>query len=493
MTTELQILKELELGQDVAENEPRLDEYFLETESFNRIVAGEVDLIRGLKGTGKSAIYRILTTDGYDIPRLNNVQIVPATNPTGSVIFSQMLGKGIPEPEFRLLWTAYFATLVGNHACDTFGHLDSDKINDVKEFLTATGLRTSKVQQKSLLSKLRDLKRLRLQIGTSLDGMPSVGFEVELEGQNKTKMEIPESGFLDLIEILISIFEDLGIKCWVAIDRLDEAFSKNSDEELLALRGLLRAHMQICALGGGQDTLRPKIFIRSDIFDRITRIDGFANATHFRTENMVWNAKGVAALVWKRVTSKATVCQLLKQKGLDINDPVAIWYCLMPDKIVSGGQKGKSLKWILSSTCDGTGAFNPRNVLTFLSLAQTRSLDVIRMNPQSLRAGEVISSSAIQSAFGELSRVRLEDTILAEFPEARPFVDKMRGGVATFDSKEELCNTILGTESSKQSCDEIIDRLIYIGLIKRISHQRHAVAFLYRPALKAGNRQRALK
>jgi len=58
----LALLKELSFGSRVAEEETQhLASYFVETYQWSRIERGEIDIIIGEKGTGKSAIYTLLT------------------------------------------------------------------------------------------------------------------------------------------------------------------------------------------------------------------------------------------------------------------------------------------------------------------------------------------------------------------------------------------------------------------------------------------------
>ena len=55
------ILHELSFGQRIAEDESReLSNYFVETDQWRRIYAGEADIIYGTKGAGKSAVYALL-------------------------------------------------------------------------------------------------------------------------------------------------------------------------------------------------------------------------------------------------------------------------------------------------------------------------------------------------------------------------------------------------------------------------------------------------
>src|SRR3989338_7223007 len=79
------LLEGLAFGQRVAEEEPRLEEYFVETLLWRKIIRGEIDIVYGMKGTGKSAIFHLLTI-GRNIP--DGVKIIPAENPRGTPIFS---------------------------------------------------------------------------------------------------------------------------------------------------------------------------------------------------------------------------------------------------------------------------------------------------------------------------------------------------------------------------------------------------------------------
>ena len=64
----LELLKILSFGARVAEKETsELAKYFVETDQWSRIFHGEIDVIRGGKGAGKSAIYSLLATKADDL------------------------------------------------------------------------------------------------------------------------------------------------------------------------------------------------------------------------------------------------------------------------------------------------------------------------------------------------------------------------------------------------------------------------------------------
>ena len=73
----------MSFGVQVAEDEVNeLASYFVETNQWGRIAKGEIDIVRGEKGSGKSAIYSLLMTrqgDFFD----QRILLVAAENPRG--------------------------------------------------------------------------------------------------------------------------------------------------------------------------------------------------------------------------------------------------------------------------------------------------------------------------------------------------------------------------------------------------------------------------
>lgn len=54
----LELLQTVKFGERIAEEELEyLQKYFVQTEDWRRLYSGEVDVIYGSKGSGKSALY----------------------------------------------------------------------------------------------------------------------------------------------------------------------------------------------------------------------------------------------------------------------------------------------------------------------------------------------------------------------------------------------------------------------------------------------------
>ena len=118
------LLAKLNLGNSVAEFDSDLQSYFVETQSFRALVKGDVDIIAGDKGTGKTALYRVLRERYREFPDLANIEIIPAFNPAGNPVF-QRLGQmqTLTEGQYTTIWKSYFLSLVGNWLLEIVGGL----------------------------------------------------------------------------------------------------------------------------------------------------------------------------------------------------------------------------------------------------------------------------------------------------------------------------------------------------------------------------------
>jgi hypothetical protein len=151
----LDLLKQMSFGSQVAEDEVNaLASYFVETNQWARIANGDIDIIRGEKGAGKSAIYSLLMTKAGEFFD-RGILLVAAENPRGATVFKDLAADPpTSEQEFVVLWKLYALTIIaqqlreydvrGGQAETLYRALEDAKLLE-KEF--------------SLVSVLRDLDR----------------------------------------------------------------------------------------------------------------------------------------------------------------------------------------------------------------------------------------------------------------------------------------------------------------------------------------------
>lgn len=109
------LLESAKLGARVAEDEiDELADYFVETNQWRRVYAGERDVVLGPKGSGKSALYSLVVKRGEDL-LAREILVLPAENPAGTPAFEAVAADPpTSEDEFEGLWKLYFLSLIGD-------------------------------------------------------------------------------------------------------------------------------------------------------------------------------------------------------------------------------------------------------------------------------------------------------------------------------------------------------------------------------------------
>src|ERR1700680_2019928 len=101
----MQLLKKISFGARVAKDETNeLGNYFVETDQWDRIFNGEIDVIKGDKGAGKSAIYSLLSAKSNELFD-KRILLITAEEPRGTPVFKELVTEPpAAEAEFVGLW-----------------------------------------------------------------------------------------------------------------------------------------------------------------------------------------------------------------------------------------------------------------------------------------------------------------------------------------------------------------------------------------------------
>src|SRR5260221_2683241 len=174
-----EILQDLAFGYGVAEDETELSNYFVETDQWRRVYSGDVDIIYGPKGSGKSAMYSLLNsreTDLFD----RGILIASAENPRGQPAFEDLkLDPPASEQEFIKFWKLYFLAIIG----DVFAEYELSNVDAlfVIERLRSAGLlKKPKNLQNLLMGVIKYVRNLfewdSVEVGVGVDsatGLPN--------------------------------------------------------------------------------------------------------------------------------------------------------------------------------------------------------------------------------------------------------------------------------------------------------------------------------
>lgn len=446
-------------------------------------------MVYGRKGAGKSAIYSVLLDHSRRLFD-QSIFITSAENPRGAPAFKDLIADPpASEEEFRALWKLYFLSLTGS----VFREYDIS--NKPARSLIAT-LEEAKLLPKdqnlssyirSALDYVRALLNIEsVEAGLKLDsvsGLPSgMTGKITLKEPSSSARELGLVSIDSLFRMANDALKEESFQLWIALDRLDVAFAENVDLEEHALRALFKVYLDLL----GFDRIHPKIFLRSDIWERITKA-GFREASHItRHVTITWDRQSLMNLVVRRILKNDVLLQqyqLNPQEILsDSNRQTALFYRIFPNKVDLGDNKPETFDWMLSRTRDGLSETAPRELIHLLSSTrevQLRKLEVGNPDPPEEL---LIDRPAIKEALKQVSQVRLEQTIFAEYPQFRELLLKLKG-----EKTEQTPDTLASIWASPSS-EALLNasNLAKIGFFETRGTNEEPkfwVPFLYRDAL----------
>lgn len=472
------LLKMLSLGASVAEFDDDLDKYFVQTDTFATVISDGGDIISGDKGTGKTAIYRILKQNYRSYSELNHVEIVDAFNPQGDPVFQRLTyGPDLSEDQYRTFWKAYVLSLVGNWLLGIYEPSFNDEMRELKNTLDHLGLTATDVSPETIFGNLHGLvtrltKPESVEVGFTVTetGMPVMTPKVDLGPERKFGEQIYNGDFLGVLDKAI---QSTDLVIWVLFDRLDEAFSGRQDVEIPALRALMRTYLDLTNLKG----LKLKLFLRKDLFRRITK-GGFVNLTHInaRKIDIVWDDEDLIDMVVRRVLRNEDLKQILEKT--ENNDK--IFSVLLPNQIDAGDRKPLTKTWIMGRIRDGNNNRPPRNMIDLLNMARDSQIRREQRDPRDVDtiAGPLIEADAVKRALTQLSEQRVQDTLLAEAVDLSEVIQKFRDGKS--EHNEETLRQTIGKISNYS---DIKQSLVDIGFLEEFG-RNYKIPMLYRDGLR---------
>ncbi len=482
------ILQQLSFGHRIAEEEMKeLRSYFVKTEQWRQLVAGEKDIVYGAKGSGKSALYSLLVQSS-DVLFDRGILIVAGEKPSGTPAF-KALAKDPPatESEFIAVWKLYFLTLVAKVL--TEWGVETPDARRVYDALSETGLLEADGLQARLRSVRSYVRRFTkpeaVEAGVALD--PGTGLPVGLTGKlilrsDRQGSEIDSLPIDDLLEAADSALLALDFEVWIVIDRLDVAFAEQRDLEQNALRALFKAYLDM----QGLEKISLKVFLRSDIWRKITE-KGFREASHItRHLTITWERQSLMNLVLRRALRNSCVVEYYKVDPEHVYGRVKeqerLFARMMPDQ-VDLGRNPTTFDWMLSRTQDGSAQTAPRELIHLLSSLRDSQLRRIELGHDPPEGELLFDRVSFKEALKEVSSVRLHQTLLAEYPDLKFYVDRLEGE-KTQQTPPTLAG-IWGTDSA--NARRIADQLVDVGFFEARGTKEEPsywVPFLYRDALQ---------
>ncbi len=298
--------------------------------------------------------------------------------------------------------------------------------------------------------------------------------------------DLKKTGFVS-IDNLFSILNDAltehNLKIWVLLDRLDVAFVESHELEANALRALVRAYADIRS----RDQLSLKIFLREDIWKRITE-KGFREASHLiRYVILDWTQPALLNLIMRRLLNNRVI---VDQFGID-RDAVLqdadlqekLFYRIFPAQVEQGPQKAPTFKWLVTRCADGTGKTAPRELIHLLNCILEQEIKRLEQGGNAAPDDQLFDRSVFKLALPTVSNARLNQYLYAEYANQRQFVAKLEGEKAE-QTPESLCAI---WDMSRAGAIEKAKELVELGFFEERGTRDEPtfwVPFLYRDALK---------
>jgi len=399
-----EVLRRVDIGRRVAEEEKdQLAAYFVETDQWRRIYSGDVDIVYGAKGAGKSAIYSILLDRQNDLFD-RGILIQSAENPQGTPAFTNLVADPpTGEEEFVGLWKLYVLSLVAN-VIDQYG-VSNDSSEALLEVLGEAGLLPKRRTLASLVTAAlayvrRMLNPESIEGGLKFDpvtGNPT-GVTAKITLREPTEGE-RDRGSISLDEALSLAERAMSqerYSLWILFDRLDVAFNRSPDLEANALRALFQVYVDFLAF----PALQPKVFLRSDIWTAITE-GGFREASHItRAVTIDWDGKSLLNLVVRRMLQNPELLSEYKVSPEGVlassSEQEAFFYKIFPAQVDSGPNKPTTFNWMLGRTRDGSGKTAPRELIHLLSTSRDGQVRQIELGQRTPEGGRLFTRAGNQ-------------------------------------------------------------------------------------------------
>jgi hypothetical protein len=383
-------------------------------------------------------LYRLLEENADELND-EGILLVFAENPRGATAFTGLqIEPPASELELVNLWKLYLLTLLGRYFA-TAGP-SSDHGEKVVRALVSSKL----LGQESVLATFFDRARQYIRNFFNLESFePNIKFN-EMTGLPegagvKISFREPSTdeaklGAISVSELLRSADAEMsasGYKVWFLFDRLDVAFAESPDLEANALRALFKVYLDFATY----EKIKLKLFLRSDIWKRITQ-EGFREATHItRTTSIEWEKPSILNLIVRRFLNNSAVLEFFGVTAEEIEESLArqseLFYKIFPVKIDSG-KNPQTLEWLISRTEDSNGISAPRDIINLIKAAIARQIKQLELGDAEPPDDNLLARGSIKAALSDASKEKVEKHLFAEYPICRPWLEQLRGGKSQY-------------------------------------------------------------
>ncbi len=213
---------------------------------------------------------------------------------------------------------------------------------------------------------------------------------------------------------------------------------------------------------------------------------GFREASHITRElTIVWNPESLMHLIIRRLLCNQVV---RSHFGIDRAPIVEAWYqrhvfyTLFPKRFGRRTQTEDTFEWILSLVSDGSGAVEPRELIHLFNAARDAQIRRLEMGHAQPGGDLLFDLVAFGEALSEVSQARLRQTVYAEHPNYKPWIERLVG-----ERTEHTMRSLASVWSvNEREAGRRVERLVAIGVLQPSGARTaplYRLPVIYRPAL----------
>ena len=437
------ILGNLRVGDPTAENEmTTLSDYYLITDEFQRALRGEVNLVVGRKGSGKTALFVQLR----NTKRANRQNIVIDLKPEGYQLIKlkERVLDHLTEGARQHLITAFWEYVLLLEI--TYKLLEKDRRVHLHDHrLTEQYTKLAELYGTSNFAGEGDFSERLVKLSDHLSDDYGATFSIE-ENRNITSEQITEILYKhDIKELFVSLSAYLKLKkeVWLLFDNIDKSWNVEgvTDTDIFVLRCLINASRKLERdLRRGDIKFRSIVFVRDDVYTLL--MQGSADYGKEMRATLDWSDKDLLSQVLiKRLTYSL--------EGETVGNLPLVWNRIG----VSHYFSETSIEYMINRSL-----MRPRNLLKIFrySLGHAINLGHERIEVADITGGlRTYSLDLVMEIDRELTDV---------FPGARRLIYEFLEENARFSHEELiLLINIFGREESE--AEQVISLLLYYGII----------------------------
>lgn len=469
------LLQKIDFGFGSADLEgvEMLRRFFYRSGDFHEACSSKTYLILGPKGSGKSAIFKMLRDESEDTKPLQSPNLLITDEPQLRACYQAMKNNPKFGDSQVTLWRFYLASLISGSMSGIAEDLPNDLIKLYGKFLVACGMKETSFGR-------RWIDGLKVKAG-----LPGLGdLELTLPKDAPPLLNQIDQLFAETDSWLKERNGGKGCTLWICLDRLDEVSLNGGNEGYAEIEELTSNLLKAVSEVLRYTNIRLKLFIRSDIWSRVTFVnkDFFIPTKH----EIEWSSEDLFIMIAHRLI--AIHPEFNESETIDFHlafnwiDAFFEWH----------GSAFKDFDDLCEKFKDGRGMVMPRVLIDFCIECQKAQSDFNRKGIAPARPPALISSRAINSALKKTAQSRIED-FMKVFEKFAHGYQSLRGGASRNLTREQLAFSLgFANPADAQSAISSLERIGAIQIAdKKAIHlaDQFRIPYLFAVALEIGDLQ----